>query len=288
MTRAADDRRPDHSLRIAQISDLHFGPPFLGEVADRLAVTVGELAIDALVVSGDLTQRATRRQFEDARDYLDRFGDTPRIVVPGNHDVPLYRVGERLRDPRRLYRQIITEDLSPTLRLDGAFFVGIDSTAPREAISNGRIRAKQLQNCAASFEQAEPEDARIVVTHHHLVQAPDALRDQTLRGSRRALRCFVECGVDVVFAGHLHRGFIGSSLDFLRSGGGRDRGVIVVQCGTSTSARGRGRERERNTFNLVDIGSETLTVTHYLHHEESQAFLPSSRHLFPRGRNVLL
>ncbi len=100
-------------------------------------------------------------------------------------------------------------------------------------------------------------------------------------GGKRAMRQFIEMGVDVILGGHLHRAFIGNSLDFFFEGP-RDRGIILVQSGTSTSRKGRGRERERNSFNLVEIHTRWLHVTHYLYYEHNDAFGPMSRHVFPR------
>ena len=48
------------STKILHISDLHFGPPFVPAVAEAVLKTIPSLDLDAVVVSGDLTQRATR------------------------------------------------------------------------------------------------------------------------------------------------------------------------------------------------------------------------------------
>lgn len=276
---------PDRHV-ILHVSDLHFGPPFVPHVGEELLRVAEILDPSLVVVSGDLTQRATRSQFEEARAFLDRLPDVPTLVVPGNHDVPLYRIAERLRTPHRLYREIITDDLNPVLRVPGATLVGLDSTNPRQAISNGRLTKRQLDACAEVFRTAPPEDVRIMVTHHHLAQAPDALNDRTLRGARMAMKRLIEMGVEIVLGGHLHRAFIGSSLDFF-FGSHRDRGVTVVQSGTSTSRRGRGRERERNSFNLIEVSRDELVVTHFLFFEADEHFGPISRHVFPRhGRRL--
>jgi 3',5'-cyclic AMP phosphodiesterase CpdA len=103
------------NTRILQISDLHFGPPFVRQVADALLQTIPDLNPDAIVVSGDLTQRAKRVQFEEARQFFDLLSHIPMLVIPGNHDVPLYRVFERLFTPHALYREIICDDLNPVL-----------------------------------------------------------------------------------------------------------------------------------------------------------------------------
>jgi len=272
--------------KILHISDLHFGPPYLPEAGEALCRIVPTLEPDAVVVSGDLTQRAKRGQFEEARQFLDRLTTAPMLVVPGNHDVPLWRVPERLFKPLALYREIITPDLNPVLRLDKVVIVGLDSTAPHLTIANGRLHRDQLERCERIFADVPDDTVRIVVAHHHFAPGPDRLFDFPMPKTRRAINCFVEEGVEMILGGHLHRSYIGNSLDFF-PGHHRDRGIIIVQCGTTTSSRGRGRERDENTFNLIEVGSRTLTVVHYMFFEEAGRFAPLSRHVFSRpGRSL--
>lgn len=273
----------DSQLRIMQISDLHFGPPFVQEVAEAALASCQRLAPNVLVVSGDLTQRARREQFVAARDYLARFPDIPRLVIPGNHDVPLYNIARRLSDPHSRYREIIDPHLNTVLRVPGAVLVGLDSTAPRTAISNGRIRGWQLDFCARAFADS-PEDAtRIVVAHHHFAPAPDTLTDARMPMAERAMNKFTELGVELIMGGHLHRAYIGNSLDFY-PGEHRDRGIIIAQSGTTTSRRGRGREAEKNSFNLIELFAHTIKITHYLYFDGEQGFVANSQHLFRRWR----
>lgn len=272
--------------KILHISDLHFGSPYVHEVGEALQKIVPSLEPEAIVVSGDLSQRAKRHEFEQARRFLERLPEVPMMVIPGNHDVPLWRVAERLFTPHKIYREVITDDLNPILHLDGVILAGLDSTSPRRSISNGRIHIDQLEHCERIFAQAPPESVRIVVAHHHFAPGPDYLRDWTMPKARRAIDRFVDQGVEMILGGHLHRSYIGNSLDFF-PGNHRDRGIIIVQCGTSTSSRGRGRERNENTFNLIEAGSEVLTVTHYMYFEAQREFAPLSRHLFPRPGKTL-
>ncbi len=250
--------------RILQISDLHFGPPYSQEAGEAVLAIAPDLNVDAIVVSGDFTQRAKREQFQAAREFLDHLPDVPRLYIPGNHDVPLYRVKERWSDPHGLYKEYICEDLNPVLSLDHAVLVGIDSTAPHSAISNGRIHQWQLDAARAVFAEAEPDVARIVVAHHHFAPAPDYLKDSTMPKAKRAIMTFVEDNVDMILGGHLHRAYVGNTLD-VYPGVHPERGIVIVQSGTSTSRRGRGREREKNSFNVIDIGSETMKITHYMY-----------------------
>ena len=263
------------------ISDLHFGPPFVEEVAESLLIKAKQVPVDAVVVSGDLTQRARREQFIAAREFIERLPNVPRLVIPGNHDVPLYNIARRLRDPHQYYREIISPELNPVIELPGATLVGLDSTAPRSAISNGRIHAWQLEHCASAFAQSAPSAARIVVAHHHFAPAPDYLHDSTMPKARRAIMRFVELDVALILGGHLHRSYIGNSLDFY-PGAHRDRGIVIAQCGTSTSRRGRGREQQKNTFNLIVVDERSIQVTHYLYFSE-RGFEATSRHIFARS-----
>jgi len=273
--------KTENTLRILQISDLHFGPPFVPRVGTALLRVAPQLDPDVVIVSGDMTQRARREQFIEAREYLNQLPDVPTLVIPGNHDVPLYRVLERLRTPHALYREYISQELNQVLRVDGAVIVGLDSTAPRRAITNGRIDPWQLDFCRDAFSTTPEGAARIVVAHHHFAPAPDYLHDSTMPGARRAMERFVELDVELVMGGHLHRAYIGNSLDFF-PGTQREQGIIIVQSGTSTSRRGRGREREKNSFNLIELNPVMLTVTHYMYFDEEHGFAPFSRHMFPR------
>lgn len=269
-------------LKLLHISDLHFGPPYVECVGEAVQQLAPELQPDIIVASGDFTQRAKSAQFAQAREFLDRLPDVPKVVIPGNHDVPLYRVAERMRDPLGLYRQYISQELDRVWHFDEATIVGINSTAPRQAISNGRIHPGQLEFCAEAFSSAHNGAAKIVVAHHHFTPAPDHERDQSMPKAKRAMRRFVEMGVDMILGGHLHRSYIGDSLDFypsLRSG---HQGIIIVQCGTTTSRRGRGRERERNSLNTIEITPDTLHVTHYMYFDDTACFEPISNHDFPR------
>ncbi|RUY20638.1 hypothetical protein EN979_36005, partial [Mesorhizobium sp. M7A.F.Ca.US.001.04.2.1] len=71
---------------IAHLSDLHFGR-IDQTVSDALAAEVRAADPDIVVVSGDMTQRARKQEFAQARAFLDTL-PYPQLVVPGNHDVP--------------------------------------------------------------------------------------------------------------------------------------------------------------------------------------------------------
>jgi len=271
------------TLTLLHISDIHCGPPFVPHVAEALVELTPRLDPDVVVASGDFTQRAKPAQFAEAARLLERLGDRPVVPVPGNHDVPLYRVFERLFKPRDLYRRYIHEALDHAHRFGHVHVVALDSTSPRRCVSNGRIHLDQLAFAERAFAEAgdDPNVVRVLVTHHHLCPAPDYERDQTMPKARRALDRFVAMGVDLILGGHLHRAYTGNSLD-VYPGANREHGIIIVQSGTTTSRRGRGRESEKNTFNLVRLNDRMIVVTHFMYFEDERMFAPISRHEFPR------
>lgn len=269
-------------IRILHISDLHFGAPFDPRAAEAVLGLAEASRFDAVVASGDITQRARREEFAQAREYLSRFAPTPVLTVPGNHDVPLYRLRERLVDPLGLYREYLSSDLDPVLQLDGATLLGLNSTAPYRAITNGRIRKVQLQRAREVFAQVPASAARIVVAHHHFAPVPYRRRDQVMPKARRAIDCFCQLGVDIVLGGHLHSAYVVNSLD-LYPGDVSEHGIVIVQCGTTTSTRGSGRERRRNSLHVIEIETDKFTVVPHMLIEATARFEPMRWLTFPRA-----
>jgi 3',5'-cyclic AMP phosphodiesterase CpdA len=274
-------------ISILHVSDLHFGPPFHEEIGEAVQAFAHRLRPDAIVASGDFTQRAREEQFAAARAYLDRLPDAPLVVTPGNHDVPLYRILERLKDPYRHYRSYISDALDTVTEIDGAVVVALNSTAPRRAIVNGRISQWQIDFAREAFEGVPDEVLRVVVAHHHFAPPPDFEGGDVMPRARRAIDAFTAMKVDLIMAGHMHRAYIGNSLD-VYAGEDREHGIVMVQSGTSTSRRGRAREAEKNTLNVLRLDSRVIRVTHYMYFDDAGEFVPTSRHLFfRRGRPPL-
>lgn len=288
-------------LTILHGSDLHFGKAFDPEVADVFRNTVQMAQPDLLVFSGDFTQRAKVREYQEAKEYLGGLPDLPTVVTPGNHDVPLYRAWERLFFPLRNYRRYISQELDTLTRIDGAVVVALNSTAPRRAIVNGHLQDRQLVFAAEAFRSAPADSVKIVVMHHHLAPAPDYESDQLLSGYQRCLDAFEKMGVELILGGHLHRAFVADSRDVrprnparnpARDPAGdpaadteRDPGegaIVISHTGTTTSRRGRARERNKNSYSLIRISRDWMEIAHHLFHPREAAFLPVARHVFPR------
>ena len=266
---------------LLHLSDLHFGPAYQPVVGNAVLRFAERLQPDAVVVSGDFTQRATADQFRDARAYLQELPNAPQVVIPGNHDVPLYRIHERIASPYALYRKYISEELDTVTELPGVVIVALNSTAPLRATVNGRVHRWQLDFARGAFEGVPPASQRVVVAHHHFAPPPDFEGGDVMPKAKRALDAFTEMRVDVILGGHLHRAYVGNSLD-VYAGEDREHGIAVVQSGTSTSRRGRAREREKNSFNVLKLDKKFIRVTHYMYFDPVADFVATSRHVFFR------
>lgn len=262
---------------IFHISDVHFGPPHLPHVSQGVLDFIERHRPDLVVISGDLTQRARPEQFREARAFVDRI-PVPSLVVPGNHDVPLYRVWERIFDPYGAYRKYFSPELEPVYRDDEMLVVGIN-TAFGWTIKDGRIKLRRLLEVAEIFERTPESLFKVVVAHHHTIPPPNFGSQRVLGNAYEAIDLFSSAGVDLILSGHLHQAYIGNSEEFYPKG---RPPVVILHSGTTTSNRGRGGERERNTCNWIRVDQDSMIVSHYRWHHSLGRFAEHSRHWYPR------
>ena len=236
---------------VVQISDLHFGrvdPALLAPLREAIEAAQPHV----VVVSGDLTQRARRAQFAEAAAFLATL-PSPRIVVPGNHDVPYYDVLRRFLAPLDRFRRYITEDPYPTFVDDEIAVVGVN-TARSLTFKGGRINVEQVREIERRFHGLPEHVTRIVVTHHPFDVPAGGDEHDVLGRAPMAMAEFAKAEVDVFLSGHLHHSNTGTTAHRYRIAG---FAALVVQAGTATSTRERD---EANAFNVLRIGERDLQV----------------------------
>lgn len=227
---------------LAHISDLHFGAVD-PNAATRLADQINDANVDGVIVTGDLTQAARKREFAEAADYLKRY-TAPLIVVPGNHDVPVYNLGQRMVDPWRRYRQYIADDLCPSIAIDDIHIVGLNS-ARRAGVSFdwslGRLSSKQLNGAVQSLRRAESAALKLVAFHHPVIKGPGRAGEAVINNPERTLEVFASAGTDAILTGHAHVAQAHLYED-------ASTPIIVTAAGTASSTRLRG---ELPSYNLL-------------------------------------
>ncbi|MEK6346558.1 MAG: metallophosphoesterase [Burkholderia sp.] len=242
---------------LLQISDPHFGAerPDTVEALVRLAT---QLQPALIAMSGDLTQRARRRQFDAARAFVSRLAPLPVLAIPGNHDIPLFDLVARWRRPYANYRRAFGAVLEPAFDTPALLVLGVNTTRAARHTA-GEISAAQAERVAQRLERAQPAQLRVALVHQPIVAADPADRHDLLHGREAALRRWAEAGVDLVLGGHTH-------LPGIWPVAGLARPVYGVQGGTAVSHRLR--DGVPNSVNRIDYqlgpdGARRAIVTRY-------------------------
>ncbi|MTH33137.1 metallophosphoesterase [Paracoccus limosus] len=252
--------------RLLHLSDLHFGFERVALV-EPLLDRINGANPDLVVVTGDLTHRARRAQFAQAAEFLRRI-EAPLIAVPGNHDIPLYRLADRMMKPFRRYRRHIAENLEPIGHVGALRVQGLNSVDPM-SWQRGMLSAAQMRRVT---EALAPDCINIVALHHPMQQRPEVDK-QLMRGAREGLALFEMQGVQLVLSGHLHRWSAGAFL------GPDGRQILQVQAGTALCAR---RDDRQNEFAELEFDQDALLIRRHVAPMDETGFRPPQELRFQR------
>ncbi|MFF3408643.1 exonuclease SbcCD subunit D [Streptomyces sp. NPDC002742] len=256
-------------MRLLHTSDWHLGRAFhrvnmLGAQSDfigHLVTTAREREVDAVVVSGDVYDRAVPplaavQLFDDALHRLADLG-VPTVMISGNHDSArrlgvgaglIGRAGVHLRtDPAACGTPVVLTDahgdvafyglpyLEPALVKDG---FGVEK-AGHEA-----VLAAAMDRVRADLATRAPGTRSVVLAHAFVTggEVSDSERDITV-GGVASVPAAVFDGVDYTALGHLHGSQIigervrysGSPLPYSFSEAGHRKSMWLVDLGPGGS-----------------------------------------------------
>jgi 3',5'-cyclic AMP phosphodiesterase CpdA len=228
---------------VLQVSDPHFGTE-RAAVVQALLRFARALEPALLLVTGDVTQRATRAQFTAARAFVDRVSAPRTIVIPGNHDIPLFDLVARVWAPYRGLQRAFDAPLEAEFAADDVLVLALNTTRAWRH-KDGDVSAAQIERVAARLAHASPAQVRIVAVHHPVAVTRPEDRTNRLHGATAALRRWAAAGADVVVGGHIHLPY---TLALHERDAALPRRLWAVQAGTAVSARLR-----REAGNSVNV-----------------------------------
>ena len=270
-------------VRILHLSDVHFGVDAQLAQLEAIEDYAPTLELDAVAVSGDLTQRARHGEFQAAHAMVRRLKKVaPVLVVPGNHDVQWWSSPLQLFGTRRLYakyRRWFGEELTPTLEIPGAVIAGalsawgvaLGSMTPnlRDLAVKGHLPKREIDRIAAIFAQAPPGAAKVLVLHHNVLPGEISGR-MGLAHWKTAQARLAELAPDVVLCGHDHQ-----------ESAAQVGGTLAVSTASTQTSRTRGGRP--SVFNLVRIYATGVEVRHFRWDADTGSFTPSDSASFARS-----
>lgn len=269
-------------IRLVHCSDLHFGRDADLAQVEALVAFVAERPPAAVVVAGDVTQRARHGEFQAAAMVRDRFAAAaPVLSIPGNHDVQWWESPLHLLGRERIYakyRRDYGAELTPVLELPGAIIAGMLSShgvawesltwkLHRDTAVKGHLPASETERVAGLFAAAPAGLARVAVLHHNVLRG-NISRRMGLAHWADAQRRLVRTGAELVLCGHDHE----ESAEALD-------GVVIATSSTHTS---RTRGHRPSAFNEIEISATTIVVTHQCWDAPARRFRPGVQRVFPR------
>ncbi|MGH8676586.1 MAG: phosphodiesterase [Burkholderiales bacterium] len=154
---------------LAQVSDLHIRAQ--GQLSYRVVDTAGMLRAcvrhllalrqrpDAVVITGDLTDRALPEEYAMLRELLAPLA-MPVYVMPGNHD---RREALRAAFPEHAYLRQSPEFIQFAIDAHPLRIVAIDTLIPGE--SGGELCARRIEWLESTLA-LEPDKPTVVLMHH--------------------------------------------------------------------------------------------------------------------------
>lgn len=253
-------------MNLVQISDTHFGTE-VSSVEDALVDNLRGSPPDILMLTGDVTQRARRGQFDRAKKFLTRLPAHDFIVIPGNHDIPLFNLWRRLTDPYRDFRRAFNE-IEATRFTESCTVISINTTCPTRH-KDGKIDAETIDKVVSDLEKGRDSHLRIVAAHHPAAVVLHSDKENLVQNAGAAIAAWSAAGMDLMLGGHIHYPFMAPLRGYYPH---IDTHAWVMQAGTAVSRRVR--SEKPNSFNriIVEGARETARIEQWNYDGETGRF----------------
>ena len=153
-------------VTIAHISDPHVGSPFfVPNLMNRVIAELNELARDAVVCTGDLTNEGYRQEYKSWLAYRERI-EAPVHTILGNHDA---------RNVGYLHFEELIGPRTWGVDVEGVRIVGVDSSEPD--LNEGQVGRGRYEWIRERFDV--PAELKVFALHHHLLPIPGTGRGFT-------------------------------------------------------------------------------------------------------------
>lgn len=263
---------------LLHISDTHFGTEKPDVVAALLQLASAQKP-DVVVLSGDITQRATRAQYAAAARFVAQLAPAPVVAIPGNHDIPLFDLASRVLWPYARYARAFGRELEPCFDTPDVRVIGVNTTRWYRH-QDGAVSARQVERVARLLAQARPAQWRIVLVHQPVAVTLPQDETNRLHGADTALARWGAAGADMIVGGHIHLPFVRA----LHQTHGLARPLWAVQAGTAVSWRVR--PQAGNSVNVIRLRARDAhagRVERWDHAPASGRFERAETHELARG-----
>ncbi|APC97283.1 metallophosphoesterase family protein [Francisella frigiditurris] len=237
-------------MKILHISDLHFGYHDEHIIQKFKNFTRIENP-DLIIVTGDLTHRAKTDQFKAAKEFIK---DLPckTLCIPGNHDVPLYRLYKRFFSPFSKYKNIMNLPKEISFENDLVNVIGLNSVNPK-SVKKGKLTSLQLEHIDNYFSHENKWN--ILMFHHNISKIEDL--HNPLHSSKDLIEIAKDRPIHIICTGHLHYSHV-NPID--------EKFPIIAHAGSLSCKR---KNDNYNSFFSFDIDLKNLKITKHIYKEGS-------------------
>ncbi|MGJ8560680.1 MAG: metallophosphoesterase family protein [Litorimonas sp.] len=236
---------------ILHFADIHFGVEDAAALA-RVDATIEKLAPDVSVISGDITQTGSEREFAAAADWIANLTG-PKIITAGNHDTPMYGILDRVLKPFDRYAEYIAPHDAELFEDENVIIQSMNTSRGVQMKldwSLGVVNLEDLDAKIARFTQSDWGKLRFLNVHHPFIYPPESPLQKETDNGLEGLKRLADGNCDAVLSGHVHIPFVVE-----REPGGSE--LLSVSAGT-LSTRRRGN---KPSFNHIQVDADEIIIT---------------------------